>query len=175
MNCSKGLKLVLLSSVLFAAACKVFQPKQNETVTIQEDLSKYLSLEDAISDDLVNGDKIDSEGRTIKVESVAIQPTYSSNKEANKRLEGIARKNKRDSRVKGYRVQIYSGTSRALADTAVAYTQRDFEYKVYLNYRPPHYDVKVGNFFSKLEVYQAYANLKNKFPRSIILETSIRM
>jgi len=175
MNYSSNLKGVFLLLVFLVSGCKVFQPKQNETVTVQEDLSKYLSLEDTISSNLLNSDELSSEEKAIIVNSVNIQPKYSSNEEADSRLEDIARKNKRDSRVKGYRIQIYSGTSRALADTVVAHTQRDFEYKVYLNYRPPHYEVKVGNFFSKLEVYQAYANLKPKFPRSIILETSIRM
>lgn len=77
-------------------------------------------------------------------------------------------------RLKGFRVQIYSGIKRQPANQARSTFLRDHpKTKAHLNYEQPYYKVRVGDFKTKLEALKYKSGITNKFPFCFIVQDEI--
>lgn len=78
--------------------------------------------------------------------------------------------------VSGYRILIYSGTSRLEAEEIIYVLQEDLDiYDVSMEYEQPNYKVKVGSYFSKLKAHEDHALLRKYFATAIILPERIKL
>ena len=74
----------------------------------------------------------------------------------------------------GYRVQIYSGSSRSAAFNAQAKFNREFpEMRTYIIYREPNFKVRAGDFRSRIEAERMKEELKSLFPAMFIVSEKI--
>lgn len=65
--------------------------------------------------------------------------------------------NNPDQILKGYRVQIYSGSNRIDANKVKSdFLETYFGEKIYFDYKQPYYKVRVGNYRTKLEAQKMY-------------------
>ena len=77
----------------------------------------------------------------------------------------------------GYRIQIVSSSARKTA-TSVQYrfdTQYRPEYRSYLNYEPPNYKVRVGDFMKRTEAELFREQIIFDFPGAFLIETKVRV
>jgi hypothetical protein len=86
----------------------------------------------------------------------------------------IALSNKNLKFAQGYKVQLYSGTSREEANKII----NDFKIlnlneKPELSYDPPNYKVRVGNFFNKTDAHRLYIMVRNDYPNAILIADRI--
>ena len=74
----------------------------------------------------------------------------------------------------GYRVQIYSGSSRGAAFNAQAKFNKEFpEMRTYIIYREPNFKVRAGDFRSRIEAERMKEQLKAWFPVMFIISEKI--
>ncbi|MBL4670211.1 MAG: SPOR domain-containing protein [Flavobacteriales bacterium] len=76
--------------------------------------------------------------------------------------------------LKGYRIQIYSGNKKQLANqTRASFLRVHPKTKAHLNYKQPHYKVRVGDFKTKLEALKYKKFITKEFPSSFIVRDEI--
>lgn len=74
----------------------------------------------------------------------------------------------------GYRIQIYSGLSRADALRAQsAFNSKYRKVSSYLTYQQPNFKIRVGDFENRLEVNEFFEQMIQTFPGSFIIQDEI--
>jgi hypothetical protein len=69
----------------------------------------------------------------------------------------VSNTNNPDQLLKGYRVQIYSGSNRIDANKRKSdFLETYFGEKIYFDYKQPYYKVRVGDYRTKLEAQKMY-------------------
>jgi hypothetical protein len=59
--------------------------------------------------------------------------------------------------IKGYRVQIYSGSNRVDANKVKSdYLESEYGVKIYFDYQQPYYKIRIGDYRTKLEAQKMY-------------------
>lgn len=99
------------------------------------------------------------------------------------RLEALIEKeiriNEKNQKIKGYRIQIFSGSGTDSRNLALA-TQADFLQKFeglpsYLVFQAPNFKIRVGDFRTKIEAEQALADIKQYFGNGFIVKDEIKL
>lgn len=93
---------------------------------------------------------------------------------ADVRLEMLTRKSKSDmsipSRMRGYRVQIFSGNDKNKAiQTKIDFAHRFPDIPTYMTYTQPQFRVKAGNFRTRKEAMELYKQIQNIYPTIMIV------
>jgi cell division protein FtsN len=79
-----------------------------------------------------------------------------------------------DSTLDGYRIQILTTRDPEEADTLKAQLQGSFPGEVYVNYDPPNYKVRVGNYVNRPLAEESQARLKGMgFRRAWVIRTRV--
>lgn len=76
-------------------------------------------------------------------------------------------------KLKGYRIQIYSGNKKQPANQARSVFLRVYKKKAHLNYEQPYYKVRVGDFKTKIEALKFKNDLIKHFPNCFIVKDEI--
>jgi len=85
------------------------------------------------------------------------------------RLDTMAAANFEANRIQGYRILLYTGNDRNLANLAKENAYQLFpKGDVYLSYQSPTFKVRFGNFYSRLEAWQNLLRFRNLFPNAVI-------
>lgn len=88
-------------------------------------------------------------------------------------------KNKRDPRISGYRIRIYSdlGThARKESEKVKAEFYEKFpEIPVYRDYVQPYYKVYVGDFRTKIEAIKSLKRIRREFPSAFVIPDKINL
>lgn len=145
--------------------------KKNEKV-YEEDLALYLPKFKALNQ------KNDS----LNIAKAKVSKTYTSegplqiNKKLDAVLDTIALKNKSIRYANGFRIQIYVGNDRKLADEAKIYTYQTYpEIFPYLTYQQPIYKVKIGDFLNRMDAERYFASIKDLYPSALILPDKVEI
>ncbi len=86
--------------------------------------------------------------------------------------------NSKIEKTKGYRIQIYAGSSLDIANDAKAdflMSYDDEEYPVYQIWNPPHFRVRVGDFTSRSEAMAQVSNIRKIFPDAFIVSDEVKV
>ena len=103
-------------------------------------------------------------------------PTGDMSRQLNTILDTIATRNRSIRYANGYRVQIYSGTSREDANNARSRSYALFpDITPHIAYVQPNFRVRVGDFIDRLEAQRVYAGLSAEFPNSLVLAERIEI
>lgn len=82
--------------------------------------------------------------------------------------------NKNISSIDGYRIQIFSGSDRKLANAVKTKFKTDFpEAPVYLIYQQPYYKLRAGDFRNKIEAQVMYLQLQKTYGQVLIIPDKI--
>ncbi len=79
---------------------------------------------------------------------------------------------------KGYRIQIYAGSSLEVANDAKAdflMSYDDENCPVYQLWNPPHFRVRVGDFLSRSEAMAQVSNIRKIFPDAFIVSDEVKV
>ncbi len=89
-------------------------------------------------------------------------------------VEKNSKKNKFSKTIQGYRIQIFSGSERILAnEIKTKFTNKFNNYPVYLIYQQPYFKVRAGDFRNKIESMDLYKKLLDEFGEAIIIQDKI--
>ena len=77
--------------------------------------------------------------------------------------------------LRGYRVQIFSGSLQAARETRARARKANSTWPVYLSSMPPNYRVTIGDFRTKWEAQKAQDAWNKAFPRSIVIPMEINL
>lgn len=103
-------------------------------------------------------------------------PSNTVNQQLETVLASISEKNKQIQYAQGYRIQVYSGNDRTLANQVKDKIYTNYPgVNVYMNYNHPSFRIKVGDFTERLEALKLYAKLKNEFPIALIVQEQINI
>jgi hypothetical protein len=90
------------------------------------------------------------------------------------RIDKLNTTYKNSYKLKGYRVQIYSGNKRQPANQARSTFLRLYrEKKAHMDYEQPYYKVRVGDFRTKLEALNFKNDLVKHFPNCFIVNDEV--
>ncbi len=104
--------------------------------------------------------------------TIAINQSPVINQLIEKRIEW----NARDQTTDGYRVQLFSGTSRSEAMTEKSKAESLFEETtIHIIYNQPYFKVRVGDFRTKLEAMRMQELLKEHFESMFIVKDNISL
>lgn len=104
--------------------------------------------------------------------TIAINQSPVINQLIEKRIEW----NARDQTTDGYRVQLFSGTSRSEAMTEKSKAESLFEETtIHIIYNQPYFKVRVGDFRTKLEAMRMQELLKEHFENMFIVKDNISL
>lgn len=118
------------------------------------------------------------------VSSVLVNKVYAQNTfvqiQTDSRLDSLIEKNievnKSANGIQGYRVQIFFGSERKLAqDAKTKLLQLMPEEEVYLIYQQPYFKVRVGDYRTKLEAEAVYRKLLHEFDKLFIVPDKINL
>ncbi len=146
--------------VLFLAACKATTP--TSSVKYSEDLSVHRP---EIPESASSGDS----------KQEVIEESYKPlSGHIAQELDSIARvayeQNKAGKYIDGYVIQIYSGNDRDDANAARSKMYEFFpELDPKISYRQPNFRVKAGKFTDRLRANRIHQQVKEEFPRAILL------
>ena len=74
----------------------------------------------------------------------------------------------------GFRIQIIQSTSRDPVFQKKSAFSRSYAYKTYTSYNAPYFKLRVGDFKTRLEAYQALQKVKRSFSESFIVRAKIK-
>ncbi|MBV6646354.1 MAG: SPOR domain-containing protein [Cyclobacteriaceae bacterium] len=160
--------IILLGLLLFG--CK---SASVVTSTYQEDLSMWrpqLAQEEPV-------DTTKSEQTLIATpsqENVAFANHIGTDLDSINRI--IAQRNLQRKYWDGYTIQVYTGPSRDKANQSRRQIEVLFEdLRPTVSYFQPNYKVRVGQYYDRLQAYQAYTKVKAAFPRALLLPDKIQI
>ena len=91
-----------------------------------------------------------------------------------KRVEKLKKTYTSSYKLKGFRVQIYSGNKRQPANQARSTFSRIYrQKKAHMDYEQPYYKIRVGDFKTKLEALKFRNELTKHFPNCFIVQDEI--
>lgn len=91
-------------------------------------------------------------------------------------LDTLARRNRSIKYMRGFRIQVYTGRKRPEADAAKVYVYQAFpQLNPYLTYRQPTYQLRVGDFATRMEAEKYYYSLKNQYPTAMIVADRVEI
>jgi hypothetical protein len=114
----------------------------------------------------------------------SVQTVSAQNKfvqvQTDSRLDSLVEKNieinKAANGIQGYRVQIFFGSERKLAqDAKTKFLQLMPDEEVYLIYQQPYFKVRVGDYRTKLEAEAVYRKLLHEFDKLFIVPDKINL
>lgn len=78
--------------------------------------------------------------------------------------------------IDGFTIQVYAGNDRALASDFKMDIIRNFpDEEPKMVFEQPNYKVRIGQYYTRLEAQQSFAEVKLVFPRAILIPTRIRI
>lgn len=145
----------------FLAACKAATP--TSTSVYSEDLSIHRPVMMELEPDSAKA-----------AQEIITEPYIPLSGHIKTELDSIAKvayeQNKDGQYVDGFVIQVYSGNSRQDANDT---RNRMYEYFPDLNpkvsYHQPNFRVKAGRFTNRLRAHRVYAEVKEEFPRALLL------
>lgn len=154
--------------LLFSCASGISQKSGSKnTNSYKEDLS---SFRPRISpDSLIKG----NEGTNTSNKSLPLVPTSDITDELNKKLSSISES--APSIAKGYRINLYSGTSREEATIIKKKAEQLTQVNIYIQFRTPNFRVKAGDAINRLEASYLLSQLKSEFPGAVIVPDDINI
>lgn len=102
-------------------------------------------------------------------------PSFNNSLRVNSLLDSIYLANKQIKYMEGYRIQVYSGENKDLANQA-----KELVYKIFRNadiytiYKQPSYKIKLGDFTDKLEAIRVLdSKIKKPFPKALLINDNV--
>ncbi len=96
------------------------------------------------------------------------------NKQVEQALERTHAANKGIKYANGYRVQVYVGKERKVADEAKIYVYQNFpNINPYLTFSLPFYKLVIGDFLTKADADKVLDSIKNMYPEAILVPAKI--
>ncbi len=90
--------------------------------------------------------------------------------------KSLAINEKKDGKVKGYRVQIHFGSDRDKAnEIKLRFMQKYNNTAAYEPYEQPNFKVRVGDFRTRIEAYKFLKEITVDFPSSFIVQDEIEL
>ncbi|MGI9544104.1 MAG: SPOR domain-containing protein [Cyclobacteriaceae bacterium] len=164
------LQTISLTFVVVLSGCSLLQPTTNQNEgSYNEDLSVHrLKFEDE-----TDGSQSTENNNSTMVE---VTPSHDDTEALESKLKKIADTNKSETRVPGYTIQVYSGSSRDAASKAKAKVYQILpDARPVTRYDQPVYKVKVGQFADRLEAQGVYAKLREIFPSALVIPERIKV
>jgi hypothetical protein len=91
-------------------------------------------------------------------------------------IEKVKETNSIHKTIKGYRIQLFSGTERNNAnEVKTRFLKLYPQLNAYLLYNQPYYKIRVGDFRTRLDAEVAYQKIKNVFDECIIVSDNIAL
>jgi predicted Zn-dependent protease len=159
---------LIIPVLVLLVSCKSASVVTNTNDIYEEDLS-YLRPDLAPPFEQVVSGPLDE--TLVKVEFVdTLKPKLDSLNEI------IIERNKGNSYVDGYVIQIYNGNDReAAAEAQNLMLELDPSLNPVTAYYQPTYKVKVGQYTNRLEAHKVYESLKPHFPRATMIPERIKV
>lgn len=82
------------------------------------------------------------------------------------------------SRLDGFRIQIFSGSSRANAEKVkdqLIHELPEFSNRIYLKYQAPNYKIRVGNYYHEIDAQKDLKILESKYEGIFVVREQIRL
>lgn len=117
-------------------------------------------------------------GNEITYDSVSdIAPTEHIANELTAKIDSIAIYTKENLRhIDGYAIQVYTGNNKNLARNILRELNLLYgEYQPKISFEPPVYKVKLGKFSQRIEVQRLFAEIRQEYPKSIIIPEKIQI
>ncbi len=165
---AKQAPLLSLLFLLFSCASGISQKSGSKnTNSYKEDLSGFRPR---ISPDSLNKENVST---NMADKSLPLIPSSDITNELNKKLSAIS--DNAPSIAKGYRINLYSGTSREEATIIKKKAELIISGDVYIQFRTPNFRVKAGDAINRLEASYLLSQLKNEFPGAVIVPDDINI
>ncbi|WP_066618299.1 hypothetical protein [Rufibacter roseus] len=105
-----------------------------------------------------------------------VAPTRHIRNEVTVLMDSVAQVQKNIRYASGYRILAYTGIERKAAmDLRNAIIQRLPEEKDYLTYKQPTYQLKIGDFFTRVEAQAALSKIQDLLPRAMLVQETINI
>jgi hypothetical protein len=116
-----------------------------------------------------------TQGQTVKCDSGKVEYIQDS-KITDLMNQSQTINEKKDGKVKGYRVQIHFGSDRDKADEIkLKFTQKYTSVTAYEPYEQPNFKVRVGDFRTRVEAYKFLKEITADFPSSFIVQDEVEL
>lgn len=120
--------------------------------------------------------KVTETAEESKDENVSTLTFDDDNAKVNIILEKIVENNKSFNNGQGFRIQVFSGNSKADFDNAKSYLLRSFpQLEIYESYSTPTYRIKVGDFISFQDAEKYNLTLKQRFGTTRVVNDKINI
>lgn len=153
-------RLIIL---LFLGACKATLPSSTSG-SYSEDLGIHRPV-------MIQNEDESQESQEQEVQTEPYAPLTGHIKQELDSISKVAyEENKKGKYVDGYVIQVYSGNSREDANQARSKMFAYFpELKPKVSYHQPNFRVKAGKFIDRLKANRIHAQVKEEFPRALLL------
>ncbi|AMM52875.1 hypothetical protein TH61_09840 [Rufibacter sp. DG15C] len=106
----------------------------------------------------------------------AVTPTHHVRNQVEGLMDSVALANKNIKYANGYRILAFTGNERKAAmDLRNSIIQRLPSDKDYLTYKQPTYQLKVGDYMSRVEAQLALSKIKDLIPNALIVPETINI
>jgi hypothetical protein len=103
-------------------------------------------------------------------------PTHHVGPQVNLLMDSVAQVGKNIKYAAGYRILAYTGIERKAAmDLRNSIIQRLPEEKDYLTYKQPTYQLKIGDFFTRVEAQAALNKIQDLLPNALLVPETINI
>jgi hypothetical protein len=103
-------------------------------------------------------------------------PTHHVRNQVNLLMDSVVQVNKNIRYAAGYRILAYTGNERKAAmDLRNNIIQRLPEEKDYLTYKQPTYQLKIGDFLTRVEAHAALMKIKDLLPNALLVPETVNI
>lgn len=105
-----------------------------------------------------------------------VEPSHHANAKVAVIMDTVANVNKNIKYAQGYRILAYNGSEReTVMNLRKAIIARVPEQKDYLTYQQPHFRLKIGDYFSRIEAQQVLNQISDLIPNAHIVQDQINI
>jgi hypothetical protein len=165
------LRLIFLGSLILMGSCTPGNSQFHKSKRSKKEKGNY---EEDLQSVRPVYPEVKEENSNPSLPEKPVPPTKDITKSINYKISLIAGKNQKYTMAEGYRVVVYTGSSR---EEVKKINEKLKELipgeKIYSTYRAPVFRVKVGDYFNRIEAYSTLMKIKKDFPNAIIVPDQV--
>ncbi len=163
-------RFVIFFILILAMRCGIATKSTTSTEDYREDLTVFRPPVIANEDS-----GVETKDKDDQIE-IPQEPVWDITYKLDSLLDSISVNNQKQKYIQGYTIQVYTGSSRKVANNVISEVYGILPgKKPKITYDLPNYKVKVGKFYHRLEAQRDFAAIRKRYINAILVPQQFRI
>lgn len=156
---------IVAGIIFYGVSCAPKPPSKTTKATYSEDLSEYRPSLEVDQQELID--------KPVRGKQNYPDPSNDITRDLNSLLAKAAQHNADENFVQGFTIIIPNSSRQEASQTRQKIYELDHSLKPQMEYEPPSWKVKVGQYYTRLEAQKTFSMLKKEIPKALLVPDKI--